>query len=126
MPYPDGVAARLADQRRRVRAEGLAEPGGVGAERGERRVRRVVAPQAVHQLGCGRRAPAAQQQGGEQRALLRRTGADRLVAPPGSDRSEHGEAQVSAPRLLLLAGHHLPLPGLLVARVSLPCLRLVR
>ncbi len=69
---PDRVAAGLAEQRRPgLGAEGLPQPGGVGAQRREGGVGRLLAPQRVHQLGGGGGAPPAQQQGGEQGALLR-------------------------------------------------------
>ncbi len=65
------VAAVLGDEDVRVRPEGLAQPGGVGAQGGVRGVRRVVAPQGVDQVVLGDDAARAQDQYGEERALLR-------------------------------------------------------
>ncbi len=57
----DRVAAGLADQHVGVLAERLAQPGGVGAQGGERGVWRFVTPQCVDQLRGGGGASAAQQ-----------------------------------------------------------------
>ncbi len=86
-----GVAAGLADQD--LGAEGLAEPGGVGADRREGLGGRFLAPERVDQLGGGGGAAAAQEEGGEQGPLLRRPGGHGLVAPPGPYGPEHPEAE---------------------------------
>ncbi len=107
---PDRIAAGLADQRIGVRAERLADPGGVGAQRGQRGVRRLVAPQGVDQFGRGGGVPAAQQQCGQQRPLLRGARHQGRFAAPGPYGTEHGEAEPL-----------LPLPRTVVHRLPLPC-----
>ncbi|GAA3058497.1 hypothetical protein GCM10020000_46570 [Streptomyces olivoverticillatus] len=51
LPDAYGVAAGFADEGVGVGSEGLAQAGGVGAQRGERRVRRFIAPEGVDELG---------------------------------------------------------------------------
>ncbi|GGZ14169.1 hypothetical protein GCM10010327_51470 [Streptomyces nitrosporeus] len=63
------VAARLADQR--LLPEGLAEPGGVRAYGRQGLGGRGVAPEGVDELRRGGGTAVPEQQGGEQRALLR-------------------------------------------------------
>lgn len=88
---PDRVAAGLADQDAGV--QGLAEPGGVRADGGQRLGGRLLAPQGVDQL-AGRGGPALpQQQRGQQGALLRGPRGQGILAAPGAHRAEHAEAQ---------------------------------
>lgn len=101
---PYGISARLADQHPGVQR--LAQPGRVRPHRGQRLRRRVVTPQRVDQLTGGRRAALAQQQRGQQGALLRRARVQRNRAPPGTYRTEHAEAQRGR---LLRAGPGAPL-----------------
>ncbi len=79
-PDADRVAAGLAHQG--VLAQRLAQPGGVRTDRGQRLRGRVLAPERVDQLVRGGRPPLAQQQGGQQRALLGGAGREQLGAAP--------------------------------------------
>ncbi len=88
---PDRVAAGLAHQG--VLAQDLAQPGGVRTDRGQRLRGRVLAPERVDQLARGRRPALAQQQRGQQGALLGRARGERLRAPPGPYGAEHGEPE---------------------------------
>lgn len=65
---PDGVAAGLGDEQ--PGSDDLAQAGGVRADGGEGLLRRVLAPDGVDELGRGGGAAVAQQQDGEQGALL--------------------------------------------------------
>ncbi len=86
-----GVPAGLADQHPGV--QDLPQPGGVGAYRRQRPGGRPVAPQGVDQLGRGRGTALPQQQRGQQGALLRGAGGQRLLSAPGAYRPEYAEAQ---------------------------------
>jgi hypothetical protein len=86
---PERVAARLADQCLRARAERLPQPGGVGAQRRDGVVGRLLAPQHVDQLVGGGRPAPAQGQGGEHGVLLWCALGQELVAQPRLDRAEH-------------------------------------
>ncbi len=131
-PQPDRVAAGLADQS--LGAQHLAQPRGVGAQRGQGPLRRFLAPQRAHQLLCGGRLPAAQQQGRQQGALLRGADAHGLAVAPGAHGPQHGETQpvVAVVRLLSLASrvplavHGAPCEVCRPAAVSVPCRRSIR
>lgn len=65
---PDGVAAGLGDEQ--AGGDDLAQAGGVGADGGQGLLRGVLAPDGVDEFGCGGGAAVAQQEYGEQGALL--------------------------------------------------------
>ncbi len=90
-----GVPAGLAHQDPGV--QDLPQPGRVRAHRRQRLRRRFLAPQGVDQFGRRRRAALAEQQRGQQRALLRGAGGQRPLAPPGPHRSEHAEPERGRP-----------------------------
>ncbi len=88
---PDRVAAGFAHQG--VLAQDLAQPGGVRPDRGQRLRGRFLAPERVDQLARGGRPALAQQQRGQQGALLGRSGREQFRAPPDPYGAEHGEPE---------------------------------
>src|SRR5207245_1691381 len=105
--------------------EHLAQPEGVRAQCRERGGGRALAPYGVEEFRRGGRTPTAQQQRGEQGALLWCAGADRLVTAPGTYRAEDREPQTAArlrpgvhlcPQMRPRGGH--PVPRL-SARISI-------
>ncbi len=89
--HRDQHLGRLADFP--VRFQNGTEPGDVGAQRGHCLRWSAVAPDAVHQVVSGHRAALAEQQGDQDRLLLRRSERQRGLTTPCLDRAEHLEAQ---------------------------------